>query len=244
MIEIKLKIASHKLAKATGSESIEEEEEQLKQALDDVKKKDEQIAQLESKIKALGSGGPSLQLSAPVKSISHPAPKQPASSAPALPSAGTAGSGSKEIGELKEMVTKLEAEVKKAHMQGRIAQKREEKSRIDQVVKAQEENKASYEQFISKLRSDLDQEQTTLKQFQDQLDKATSELRSYEMRYVKAEHSLKEQDKVLKEIFAQLKTAAKGNKAMEAILAKEPPSFETIVPLREVNVRYGVPVKK
>jgi len=243
MVEIKLKITSHKLAKATGSDSIEEEEEQIKQAREDLKKKDEQIAQLESKIKTLGSSGAGQTLSAPIKSVSHPA-RQPAatSSSPSLP-VGTAGNP-KEIGELKEMVTKLEAEVKKAHMQGRIAQKREEKSRIDQVIKAQEENKACYEQFISKLRGELDQEQSTLKLFQDLLDKATSEFQSFEMRYIKAEHCLKEQDKLLKEIFAQLKTSAKGNKAMEAILAKEPPTFETFLPLREMNVKYGVPVKK
>lgn len=141
---------------------------------------------------------------------------------------------------LKETINRLESEVKKAHMQGRIAQKREEKVRTDQLLKSQEEYKLTYEQFISKMRVELETEQASLKYAQEQLDKVSSELRSFEMRYVKAEHALKEQDKFLKEILNQIRSQSN----LQSLLHKIPPHFVTAIPLREIHPKYGIPVKK
>jgi len=211
MLEMKLQVTQHKLNKMGGQVQEDDELEKLKNEL---KQKDIHILKLETNIKSYSSG--------------------PLTSSTSLSDSGSDVSG------LKDTISKLEAEIKKAHMQGRIAQKREEKTRTDQLLKSQEEYKLTYEQFISKMRFELEAEQATLKNSQEQIDKVTSELRAFEMRYVKAEHILKEQDKFLKDILNQLKTQSN----VQSILHKIPPHFETVVPLRENHGRYGVPVIK
>lgn len=94
----------------------------------------------------------------------------------AVPTNGEAPTGGGvEVDKLKEMVKKLEEDVKKATLQGKIAQMKAEKHRRDELEKAHTEAVELYEQSLTKHRAEVIEVQAKAKADHEAADKAVKE---------------------------------------------------------------------